>query len=65
MIYGNDNKPVCESAEIIKYMDPNFDGQLKLNAEVEADETLRQRFDELYNLWKEWDNDGYTFGTYD
>ena len=63
MLVGVENKPICESANIITYIDKEFEGTCKLQACVEADPTLLERYNTFYKLHEEWDVEPYSFGS--
>jgi len=45
MLVGTDNKPICESANIIEYIDSKFQGKSKLLGEIEADPIFKERYE--------------------
>ena len=48
MFVGVDNTPICESAQIMTYIDENFQGKCQLQKQVKENETFQLRYDELY-----------------
>ena len=66
MLVGPECQPVCESIDIIKYIEANFEGKegRKLQAAVEANPMYQERFDQLIALHEGWDVDAFTYGTF-
>ena len=67
MLVGTENTPVCESTDIIWYMDNNFKGEVNLQAAFDKDEgVVRQRYNDFLEIYKEWNQelvDGFSLGT--
>ena len=54
------NKPIVESANIIQYMDDNFDGTTKL---LQRDnDNFMTKYQEFYNCHEKWNVAAFTFG---
>lgn len=54
------NKPITESANIIRYMDDNFEGTKKLLPR--DDSKLMDKYNEFHDCHEEWNVGAYTFG---
>lgn len=57
MIVGAEQTPVCESANIIAYMDEQFEGKSKLTP---TDEQQKARYQELYDKHEGWHVENYS-----
>ena len=66
MLVGPECQPVCESIDIIKYIEANFEGSggRQLQAAVDANPMYQERFDRLIALHEDWDVDAFTYGTF-
>ena len=62
MLVGVENKPICESAAIINYIDREFKGKTKLQSCVEADPKLKERYETFEKLHEDWDVEPISFG---
>ena len=44
------NKPVCESMDIVKYIDSKFKGKRQLDKEIKANSSVKERYDIFMDL---------------
>ena len=57
---GATNQPVCESVDIVKYMDENYEG-IKLMGPINKEPVYKDRFNKLMDCYNAFNPAGYTF----
>ena len=57
------NKPVCESMDIVLYMDKTFEGKCQLDKEIAASPAVQQRYDEFMTMYDGVMVEPFSFGT--
>ena len=57
------NKPVCESMDIVLYVDKEFKGERQLDKEIMASPEIQRRYDEFMKMYDGLMVEEFTFGT--
>jgi len=57
------NKPVCESMDIVLYMDKQFQGKRQLDKEIAASPDVKHRYDEFMKMYDGVMVEPFSFGT--